>query len=304
MSKFKKFWFYIVSFVLFIVLGFYVCCFGIKKARNYEIYSEPSVSTKIYTVWHIETFEGGGKARIDYLKAIAKKIEKENSGTLFYMKTIKPENLENEFIVGKPDIISFGFGVGQIVLPHLKNLNKTYNVRDELVESGMFNNKVLALPFVVSGYAEIKHSELSSKFFCGASNYIKPEIIYSDLGLKPINKESCYEAYKHFVYNKESYLLGTARDVYRVNNLNNIGRLNASIKPVDSYTDLIQYIGLCSDNDITNKFVELLLCKDNQLALTNYFLFSSLYNKIYTLGIYNDMENAIFNCKIARVFDV
>ena len=42
----------------------------------------------------------------------------------------------------------------------------------ELFESGMFNNKVYALPYIVSGYAEIKHSELSSTFLCGNSEYV------------------------------------------------------------------------------------------------------------------------------------
>lgn len=303
MSKLKKCWFYIVSIVLMVALGVYVCFFAIKKARDYEIYSEPSVDTKIYTIWHVETFEGGGKARIDYLKNIARAIEKENAGVLFIIKAIKPENLASELEVSKPDIISFGYGVGQVALPYLTNLESTYNVRDELVESGIFNNKVYALPYIVSGYAEIKHSELSSTFLCGTNNYVKPQKIYSNLNLTPTNIESQYEAYKHFVYNKDAFLLGTARDVYRVNNLNNIGRTNATIKPIDSYTDLLQYVGLCVSDDITNKFVELLLSRDNQTSLTNYSLFSSLYNKIYNLGIYNDMENAIFNCEIAKVFN-
>jgi len=303
MSKFKKYWFYIVNVILMVILGVYVCCFAIKKTRSYEIYSEPSINTKIYTVWHIETFEGGSKARVDYLKSTAKTIEQQNLGTLFYIKVINPENLESELSASKPDIISFGFGVGQVVLPNLLNLDNTYNVRDKLIESGMFNNKVYALPYIVSGYAEIKHSELSSTFLCGTSKYVKPQNIYSSLNLTPTNKESSYEAYKHFVYNKDAILLGTARDVYRVNSLNNIGRTNAIIKPINTYTDLLQYVGLCVNDNITNKFVELLLNKENQLSLTNYSLFSSIHNKLYNLGIYNDMENAIYNAKIAKVFN-
>ena len=303
MIKFKKYWFSIISIILMCVLGIYVCFFAIKKARNYEIYSEPSVETKIYTVWHIETFEGGGKARIDYLKTVARTIEKENAGILFMIKQINPENLGSELNSSKPDIISFGFGVGQVILPYLINLEQTYNVREELVESGMFNNFLYALPYIVSGYAEIKHTELANEFYCGINNYTKPENIYYNLNLTPSKTESQFDAYKHFVYNKKAFLLGTARDVFRVNNLNNIGRTNAIIKPVDSYSDLIQYIGLCLSDSITNKFVELLLSRDNQLSLVNYSLFSALHNKIYNLGIYNDIENAIFNCKIAKVFN-
>ena len=303
MSKFKKLLFNIIGVVLIVALGVYVCCFAIKKARDYEIYSEPSVDTKIYTIWHIETFEGGGKARIEYLKTAARSFEKSNIGTLFMIKSIKPENLESELAVSKPDILSFGFGVGALVLPHLTNLDSTYNVRDELVESGMFNNKLYALPYIVSGYAEIKHSELTSEFYCGTSEYVKPENIYSNLNLTPTKVESQYEAYTHFVYNKNAYLLGTARDVYRVNNLNNIGRTTAIIKPVETYTDLIQYVGIIKQDEISKKFVELLLSFEFQNTLVEYALFSSLYNKLYNSGIYNDMEDAIFACKIAKVFD-
>lgn len=303
MKKFKSVWFKVLNVILVISLSVYVCIFALHKARNYEIYSEPSIETKIYTIWHIETFEGGGKARIDYLKNIAKTIEKENTGVMFIVKAIKPENLATELEVSSPDIISFGFGIGEIVLPYLTNLDSTYNVRDELVESGMFNNKVYALPYIISGYAEIKHSELSSTFMCGTNKYTKPENIYSNLNLTPTKTESQYEAYKHFVYNKDAHLLGTARDVYRVNNLNNIGRTNATIKPVNNYTDLLQFIGLTKADEITNKFISLTFNESNQTGLTEYSLFSALHNNIYNLGIYSDMENAIFTCQIAKVFN-
>ena len=280
-----------------IILSIYVCCFALKQENH--IYTKPKKETEIFTIWHIETFEGGGKARIDYLKAVAKHLEKQNPNTLFFVKNVSPEDLENELLINTPDILSFGFGVGKIILPYLTKLCNTFNVRDSLIESGMFNNYLYALPYIVSGYAEIKHNAQSSEIHFGTSDYINPE----HLGYKAIKQETAYEAYKDFVYNHKSTLIGTGRDVYRINNLNNVGRTNALITPISTYTDLIQYIGLVTNNTITNNFLSLTLSQNFQTTLTTYSLFSSLNNKLYFSGIYNDMENALFNCTIAKVFD-
>lgn len=272
-----------------------------KSARNYEIYSKPTIESKIYTIWHIETFEGGSKARVNYLKDIARSIEKKNDGILFYIKSINPNDLTAELEVSTPDIISFGTGVGAEILPRLQILSNTYSVRDELVNSGTFNGKVYALPYIASGYAMITHGVLTENVHAGCEYInLNPILDYTDLRLA--ENESGYEAYKDFVYNKNVTLIGTGRDVFRVDNLNNIGRTNASITPIDYYTDLMQYMGLCNIDEMTEKFLSLTLDDTNQITLRDYHLYSTKYNKIYTDGIYNDMENAIMNCSVPNVF--
>ena len=308
----KNFWTYIkshylklISFALLIFVLVYVPIVAINKARDYEIYKEPEIKTRIYTIWNIETFEGGGKARVDYLKNIVRIMEKTHDGLLFMIKTIKPEKLESEINAATPDIISFGFGVGNLVLNKLIAFDKTYDVRDELIESGSFASKVYALPYIVSGYAMIKHNENQNEnnFHVGASQYVKPQNIYDKLNLTPAKTQTSYEAYKSFVYDKSVSLLGTGRDVFRVNNLNELGRTNASFTPISTYTDLIQYIGITKSDYIIQEFLSLLFSEENQFSLVNYSLFSVKYTKIYSQGIYNDMENAIYKCAIARVFD-
>lgn len=310
----KKIWTYIkahylklISFTLLIFVLIYVPIVAINKARDYEIYKEPEIETKIYTIWNIETFEGGGKARVDYLKNVVRTMEKTHDGLLFMVKTIQPERLESELNVATPDIISFGFGVGEIVLNKLVAFDKTYDIRDELIESGSFSSKVYALPYIVSGYAMITHNENQNEsnqnFHCGTSNYTHPENIYIELNLTPAETQTSFEAYKSFVYDKSVSLLGTGRDVFRVNNLNELGRTNATITPISTYTDLIQYIGITKSDDVIQEFLSLLFSDENQFSLVNYSLFSAKYTKIYSQGIYNDMENAIYNCSIARVFD-
>lgn len=296
MKQFKKHWKSFCFFVLTVLLGVYVCLFAIKKATNFTIYSKPNVDLKVYSIWHIETFEGGGKSRLTYLKNLATEIEKQNAGVLFNVIQVEPENLENQLASSSPDIISFGYGVGKTILPYLTNLNNTYSVRDELVASGSFANKVYALPYIVSGYAKFIRDE-NDKTVYGFNSYTCYNRIENFVA-----ETSQYEAYKSFVNSKNLNLLGTARDVFRVSNLININRINCEIIPLDDFSDLIQYIAYLKADDITNLFVEKLLSGEYQAKLTDYALFSSLNTKIYSTGIYNDMENALLQAKIPNVF--
>ena len=297
MKLIKKSWKFILCSALISFLGVYVCLFAIKNVRNYAIYTKPSTETKIYSVWHIETHEGGGKSRLTYLKNLANKIEKENAGVLFHISTIAPQNLEETLKNNVPDVISFGFGVGKILLPYLTIQDNSYSVRDELFTSGSFANKLYAIPYIIGGYASFIHSENNTETIFGNNDYTKPNNT-NNLTSYP----SQYEAYKKFVNNKKVNLIGTTRDLFRVNNLNEIGRTNATITPLEDYTDLIQYIASTKNDEIIELFISSLLSAEYQAKITEYSLFSTLNTKIYTQGIYNDMENAIFKAQIPNVF--
>ena len=297
MKLIKKSWKFILCFCLICFLGVYVCFFAIKNVRNYAIYTKPSIETKIYTIWHIETHEGGGKSRLTYLKNLANKIEKENVGVLFHISSIAPDKIEETLKNIIPDIVSFGFGVGKILLPHLAVQDNSYSVRDELFASGSFANKLYSIPYIIGGYASFKHNENNTQTIYGKNNYTKPNDIEN-----LTTYSSQYEAYKKFVNDKKVNLIGTTRDLFRINNLNEIGRTTATITPLDDYTDLIQYISSTKNDEITELFISSLLSPEYQTKLTEYSLFSTLNTKIYTQGIYNDMENAIFKAKVAKCF--
>ena len=302
MKWLKKNWFKFLNILLISILSIYVLAVAIKKTKDYEIYKEPEIETKIYTVWHVETFEGGSAPRINLLKKVARKIESENDGILFMIKEIDADDLSINLENSTPDIISFGYGVGKIVLPYLQANENSYDIRDELLLSGSFNNQFYALPYIASGYAIITHGTLSENFHCGTTGYTNPENLYSSLNINVSIEETQYEAYKSFVYDDSVSLLGTGRDVFRINNLNKIGRANASITPVDSYTDLIQYVGVVNKDDYTEEFVKILISNEYQSELNKYSLFSVKYDKIYSEGIYSDMENAIYRCSVPNVF--
>lgn len=284
------------------MLIIYVFSIGIMRIRNIEIYKKDTSHINIYEIWHIETFEGGSKSRISYINNIAREIEKENPDVLFMTKSIDPKSLADHLSKSTPDIVSFGYGIGDILLPYLSPLNTAYNVRDELVESGTFDRRLYALPYIMSGYALFKHSLDSTEFHCGQNEYISPINIYESLSYQPIEIESQYEAYKDFVYDKNTVLLGSGRDLFRINNLNNIGRANAIIEPINTYTDLIQYIGITRQDEIIDRFLVEIFSIENQTSLTDYSLFPALDIKIYHNGIYNDMENSIKDSYVAKVF--
>jgi len=298
MKLIKKSWKFILCSALISFLGVYVCFFAIKNVRNYAIYTKPSIETKIYTIWHIETHEGGGKSRLTYLKNLANKIEKENAGVLFHISSIAPDKLEETLKNNIPDIVSFGFGVGKILLPHIAVQDNSYSVRDELFDSGSFANKLYAIPYIIGGYAHFSHNENNTQTtIYGNNDFTKPHNT-ENLTAYP----SQYEAYKKFVNDKNINLIGTTRDLFRVNNLNEIGRTTSTITPLDDYTDLIQFISSTKNDEITKLFISSLLSPEYQTKLTEYSLFSALNTKIYSQGIYNDMENAIFKAKVAKCF--
>ena len=173
--KLKKYIFKIICLLLIVCLGVYVCIFAIPNAQDWDIYKQKEINTKIYTVWHIETFEGGGKSRVQYLKNIARSIEKENDGVLFMVSLISPQELSANIASTKPDIISFGFGVGKQILPILNELNNTYEIRDNLIKSATYGNKLMALPYIASGYAKITHAGEIDEWIYGTTGYTSPD---------------------------------------------------------------------------------------------------------------------------------
>ncbi len=293
--------FKIICAIMFVILTIYVCFFGISKQRNHEVYSINQGNLKIYSVLHIETFEGGGKSRAEFLKEIAKKLEKQHKGILFIIKTIDANEISEFLSTSTPDIISFGQGVGDLVLPFLKEINSTEKIENKFLSLGKFNNKTYAVPYILSGYSFITQGNSQNEIFIGKSQYLNTQNLTNNY--KAITeKPSQYEAYKSFVNNKTSNLIGTARDVYRVTHLQAIGRISASITPINNYTNLVQYIGTTNNDKVCNEFINHAISDEMQIKLKDYSLFSTKFNNLYTEGIYSDMEDAFWQCETENVF--
>lgn len=111
----------------------------------------------------------------------------------------------------------------------------------------------------------------------GAKKYLLPKLAfmsYTSKELKSISdtainfkyeKESPYSVYSKFVVGDITILLGTNRDVFRVQNRVNQGKISDCFyEPLTSTTDLIQFMFLAkTDNDVkksyTQKFAEMVV---------------------------------------------
>lgn len=258
-------------------------------------------SPKVYEIWHVETFEGGSVSRDRFLKNCALEYEQSNTNKMFLVKTIAPSDLQNSLASATPDIISFGYGVGEIVLPYLQSLECEYAVRDDVLTSAEYAGRLMAVPYLMSGYAYFAQGDKSAKellsagksLYSGNVGYTSAQRIYGDTVVNQGKEMTAYECYCDFAVKKCDVLLGTGRDVYRVQNLINNGRISATIECVNGYTDLVQYIGVINKNSDTLAYIDWLMSSDYQDNLSKYHLYSTQQKRLYVLEPYASMESAL-----------
>jgi len=175
---------------------------------------------------------------------------------------------------------------------------------DNFLESATHNGKLMAIPFIASGYCYFTKTNNSKDLKLYTSNLnnhnalslINNQIVNDNLTL------SSYECYSKFVNNSNIKLLGTARDLFRIKNLENLGRFSVSYEPVSTFTDLIQYVGITSNNKTVLNFIDYLMNEGNQRKLSDLNLFSTKYSNLYSDEIYSSMEIALTSCNIPNIF--
>ena len=112
------------------------------------------------------------------------------------------------------------------------------------------------------------------------------------------NEQSPYDAYVNFVSGKSSMLLGTARDLSRLQSKFDAGAiLDLLCEPLGEYTDLVGYISIIKSDDVIQKlceeYISLLMSDNVQMELKNIGLFSTTGLKIYEEGIMRDFETCL-----------
>ncbi len=297
---FKKIFnmFIIVFFAAFSIL------FCLNRFDTTPFISGNNQQLQIYEWWHIESFEGGGKNRQNYLTQLSLEYEKSNSTQLFMIKNISPDQLEEALNSNTPHLISFSEQVAKIVLPYLTPFNKEYDIKDNYLQSAQHNGKLMAIPFIASGYCYFTKTEIKQPLNLYTANNNKHNALPT-LNNQPINEGntlSSYECYSKFVNKSNIKLLGTARDLFRIKNLESLGRFSITYEPVTTFTDLVQYIGITSSNKSVLKFVEYVMSDTNQRKLADLSLFSTKHIKLYTETTYVAMEQALGTCKVPNIF--
>ncbi len=153
----------------------------------------------------------------------------------------------------------------------------------------------------------------------GSSGYVCPQLGYASsytpllqtqtsIDLANISKTP-YTAYCDFIENRASILLGTQRDIARIENRITAGKIDGVVyQHLTGYTDLVQYLGVCQTTNIEQTqackdFIYFLLDEQTQNNLSNIGMFSVNEQIIYTSGVWQQMDLLSQNsCKVQNVF--
>lgn len=189
-------------------------------------------------VWQIDTFEGGTGSRRAYLEKICKKycdeINKTDKNVRISaaVKQITVSAAEDFFKNGVyPDVVSFGAGV-QVPYEHLVKLDFSTG------EAGVYGGESYAAVWAQGAYAYITRkgeTSVDTVIVC-EQEYANPILAYKMSGenlpqnvIKLPAKEAIYEFYRR----KNCAMIGTQRDVYRLEN-----KIEIDVKSLEGYNDL------------------------------------------------------------------
>lgn len=277
-------------------------------------------------LWQIDTFEGGSASRARFLEKNAFLYQEQTIGTYVLVRSFDLNQTKLMLEQGaRPDIISFGIGAGDLVLPISSEINADCGVRADLLAGGLKEGKQYAIPWTMGGYCLCANSdfgEISIENFKQASEmqenniigtgytYNIPKLSLNEKELSFLDKSEFtqYQAYESFLRGNDfQVLLGTQRDFYRLNNKVNLGVINGiNYKYLSGYTDLIQYMAITTLNENlkqhAEKFIKFITSQKIQSKLTSIGMFSVNGLKIYK-DEYSDFENALSNkMKVLNVF--
>ena len=196
----------------------------------------------IITLWHLDTFEGGTGSRKQFLLSVARTFEKANQGVLIMVINHTPTSIKENFEKGVyPDLISFGCGVdikGIIPITAKRSVN-----------GGLIGGKMYATAWCRGGYTLIANPKLTDtipkhldRLIISQGEFTNPAValLKDGVSVDEFIKLSPMDAYVKFVGGKEKYLLGTQRDIKRLENRG----IEVITKPMENFCDLYQYIGL------------------------------------------------------------
>lgn len=117
-----------------------------------------------------------------------------------------------------------------------------------------------------------------------------------------------YEAYEKFLTgNNHTVLLGTQRDIYRLTNRIEQGRLGECVfEPLGGFTDLVQYIAVGDTEAKKAVFAEKFACfltqEQSQQKLTEVRMFTVNAQSIYSDGAMSALEQALSSVRTINAF--
>ena len=143
-------------------------------------------------------------------------------------------------------------------------------------------------------------------------SYNKNSIVQTENGIDDkAASQSQYSAYCRFLTNDATILLGTQRDIIRMENRVKQGKVSDVIyEPIVSYTDLVQFVFLAKNSDELRKryaeqFALYLVSDESQSCLEGIGMFAVKHlSDVNFSGVMKDIVlDKISDCKLFGVFD-
>ena len=315
----------------------------VPKLPHSDLFVEGAKFEGILELWHIESFEGGVGSRASWLKRRSVEFEKKNKGCLINVTALTTEQATIKLEQGERfDMASFSVGAGFELLPYLVPFDKIPSVRGDYLKGGQINGRTYAVPFMAGGYVltaqsknlkSFENKNLAENIFnfafekkvgkkayyiasvaCGYGIFNQPCLALA-LNTTGNRKDDLlgegltqYEAYEKFLSgNNNTVLLGTQRDVYRLTNRIEQGRLGECVfEPLGGFTDLVQYIGIGATSVrkslFAEKFASFLTNEQSQLSLSQVMMLSVADYRLYPQGEMARLENALLDIRTVNVF--
>ncbi len=260
----------VIIIVLTVAIVSLSLTFGVKTLTVAENKRYEGVSYQgIINLWHIDTFEGGVGSRADFLFKQTVEFEKQNSGVLILVTSHTIESYNENIRKGIcPDFISYGVGVDIV------------GATEMTVKGNFIGGKVLGKTYAVAwcrgGYVLIENpnAKKSNGVIVSSNKIAKPftALALSNLEVKIDGEKPPLDAYYHFVTGESKYLLGTQRDVNRLNKRD----FNAVITPITTFNDLYQYISILTQDQTKTYYIN---------AFINQLLSVSVQKKLKNIGM-------------------
>ncbi len=258
----------------------------------------------VLVMWHVDTFEGGTGSRQDFLMKSAIAFEKKTPNVYISVVNHTVDSIMDGFTAGTfPDMISFGIGVAD-VLEYAKPL-KTH-INNVFFNTATWQNTVYCYPYAYGKYVKI--SQISPKnnsvVVSKGKNNLPLFTLKKQGGELPVNILPSLESYAEFVAGKHGYMIGTQRDIYRLNSRG----YEFEFEPYGDYTDLIQYIAVLSADEQraikAKNFAEYLISDEVQLRLNEIGLFSPTgVNIDYGNTKMNNLSKHKIECAMSILID-
>lgn len=262
----------------------------------------------VLNLWHVDGFEGGSGSRAEFLKKRTIEFESKNKGVFISVQSYTYEQVRQKLADGGTfDLISFSAGVGELVLGKVSAYGGAVNVRDDLLDGGMIDGKIFALPWAFGGYALFSRgdeqaestvcvglAQFNDPFRAALRNRDKMGKICK-WGAKDLTSFQAYEAFS--AKNEFSALLGTQRDLARFELKQSKGEAqDLKVECFDGFTDLVQYVAFCDNGggrgEYAQAFMQYLTGDEAQKKLASIRMFSPAL-EIYESGLHREMQTAL-----------